>query len=450
LTPPLYYADGQQREEVYEWGSFLQSKMYASGVTCSDCHEPHRGKLHAEGNALCAQCHAAAKYDTDSHHRHPAGTSGARCVSCHMPARTYMIIDPRRDHSFRVPRPDQSVAFGTPNACNGCHADRDARWAAQQVMRWYGHEPQGYQRFAEALFAANKATIDASARLRAMASEATQPAIARATALASVTIAPHELIAKGLSDLNPLVRFGALQSIARASGEVRMALAAPLLSDPVRLVRIEAASLLADVPPAQLRTDARAAFEHAAAEYVASQRYNADRADARVNLGTFYAKRNDAAAAEIELKTAIRLDPFFVPAYVNLADLYRVLGRDAEAETILCKGLEAVPENAALHHTLGLVLVRLKRIDDALTELGKAAALEPANARFVYVHAVALHSTGKVKEAIAALEEALRIHSDDRDILTALVAFHKGVDGTEAAGYAERLRALNDRMMRAQ
>ena len=127
LEPPLYYADGQQRGEVYKWGSFLQSKMYAKGVTCSDCHEPHSGKLRASGNAVCTGCHLQGKYDTAEHHHHPPGSAGAACAACHMPTTTYMVIDPRHDHSLRVPRPDLSVEFGTPNPCTGCHTDRDAR-----------------------------------------------------------------------------------------------------------------------------------------------------------------------------------------------------------------------------------------------------------------------------------------------------------------------------------
>lgn len=444
LTPPLYYPDGQQRGEVYKWGSFLQSKMHASGVTCSDCHEPHSGKLRAEGNAVCVQCHAAPKYDTGLHHHHQPGTSGAHCASCHMPAQTYMVIDPRHDHSFRLPRPDQSVEFGTPNACNGCHTDHDAHWAAQQVREWYGHHPEGYQQFARALFAANAGTMDANAQLRAVAGDPTQPAVARATALANVTAAPRAMIARALHDPNPMVRFGALQSMERASPDDRLALAAPLLSDPVRMVRIEAARLTADLPPAQLSSETRAAFDRAARDYIASQRYDADRAEARVNLGVFYANRNDAAAAEKEMKTAIRLNPFFVPAYVNLADLYRVLSRDADGEKILRAGLEIAPENAMLYHALGLVLVRLKRIDDALKELGKAATLDPGSARFAYVYAVALHSTGRTEEAIARLEKALVVHPNDRDILAALVSFHQATGDTAAVRYAQRLRALNE------
>jgi Tfp pilus assembly protein PilF len=443
LTNPLYYADGQQRGEVYNWGSFLQSKMYANGVTCSDCHNPHSGKLRAEGNVVCAACHLPSKYDTTAHHHHKSGSAGASCASCHMPTTTYMVVDPRQDHSLRVPRPDLSVKFGTPNACNNCHANRDARWAAMQVNRWYGHDPQGYQRFAAAFSGANADAFDAEAQLRAIAGDPTQPAIARGTALAEINAPTNQstldALAERLRDSNSLVRFGALQSLAQAPLNDRLSLTVPLLSDPVRAVRIEAASLLAAVPAGQFSTEQRAAFDRASAEYVQTQRYDADRADGRVNLGTFYASRGDAAKGEEEIKAAIRLDPFFIPAYVNLADLYRARGRDAEGESILRDGLKTAPKSALLHHALGLALVRMKRADQALGELERATVLEPENARFAYVYAVALHSTGRGEAAIARLEKTLLAHPNDRDILQALVSFNEARGDTAAAKrYAER------------
>ena len=157
LTRPLYHADGQQRDEVYDWGSFLQSKMFARGVTCSDCHNPHSGKLRADGNATCASCHLPAKYDTPAHTHHESTSAGATCIGCHMPTTTYMVIDPRHDHSLRIPRPDLSVTLGTPNACTSCHTQRDARWAAAQVTAWYGPRagPDAHERVAKAFFAAD-------------------------------------------------------------------------------------------------------------------------------------------------------------------------------------------------------------------------------------------------------------------------------------------------------
>lgn len=445
LTSPLYHADGQQRDEVYIWGSFLQSKMYASGVTCSDCHEPHSGKLRADGNTVCASCHSADKYDVPAHHHHKTGSAGAACVACHMPTTAYMVVDPRHDHSLRVPQPDLSVQLGTPNACNGCHANRDARWAAAQVRQWSGREPQGYQRFAGAFAAANAGAIDASAQLRAIAADASHPAIARATALAQLTGAreSREAIAAGVKDQSPLLRLAALQALSGAPPNERIALAAPLLSDALRVIRIEAAGILAALPPAQLTAEQRAAFERAAAEFIASQKYNADRAEARVNLGTFYANRADAANAEMEFKAALDLDPRYVPAYVNLADLHRVRGRDAQGEKILRDGLKVAPKNAMLHHALGLVLVRLKRASEALAELEQATVLEPGNARFAYVYAVALHSTGKSDAAIKRLEKTLAAHPNDRDILEALASFHQARgENASAKRYMDRLRQL--------
>jgi predicted CXXCH cytochrome family protein len=447
LDPPLYYADGQQRGEVYKWGSFLQSKMYAKGVTCSDCHDPHSGKLRAQGDAVCTGCHLPGKYDTAEHHHHSPGSAGAACTACHMPTTTYMVNDPRHDHSLRVPRPDQSVKFGTPNPCTGCHTEHDAGWAAAQVKGWYGHDPQGYQHYTAAFSAAAVGARDAAAELRAVAADATQPPIARATALADLDPANRasiETLTAGLRDANALLRFGSLQALAQAPVDLRASLAAPLLSDPVRIVRSEAVSVLEPVPADRLDATQRAAFDRASAEYVETQNYNADRVESRVNLGTFYANQGDVARAEKEIRSAIALDPHFVPAYVNLADLYRALGRDADGERSLRAGIDKVPEDASLHHALGLALVRLKRLDEALGELKRAVELAPDDARFAYVYAVALHSTGDTEAAITRLKTALAVHPDNRDILQALASFHaERGDAEEARVYVKRLQELS-------
>ena len=183
LDDRLYYPDGQIRDEVYEYGSFLQSKMFHRGVTCSDCHDPHTLKLRAPGHLVCLGCHAAQKYATPAHHFHPPGSRGADCIGCHMPTTTYMVVDPRHDHSFRVPRPDLSVKLGVPNPCTRCHAGRSAEWAAKQVDAWYGHTPRGYQRYAEAFAAASIGAPGSTELLQAVARDGDQPAIARASAI---------------------------------------------------------------------------------------------------------------------------------------------------------------------------------------------------------------------------------------------------------------------------
>ena len=190
LEPGLYYADGQMRDEVYNHGSFLQSRMHAKGVTCSDCHDPHSQKLRVPGNAVCGQCHAPSRFDVATHHRHKPGSPGAACTSCHMPTTTYMGVDPRHDHSMRIPRPDRTMALGTPNACGNCHAKNGAKWAADAVARWYPERKSGQQTFAETLAAGDRGAPGAQAALASLATDATVAPIARASAISRLVRHP--------------------------------------------------------------------------------------------------------------------------------------------------------------------------------------------------------------------------------------------------------------------
>jgi Flp pilus assembly protein TadD len=443
----LFHADGQMRDEVYNYASFKQSKMFAAGVTCSDCHEPHGAKLRAAGDGVCAQCHAPAKYTAASHHQHASAKPPLACASCHMPERTYMMIDRRHDHSFRIPRPDISAKLGTPNACSDCHTDKSAQWAADAVERWHGPKRKGWQHYAEAFHSAWNEQADAAALLTVVAGYRDTPAIARASALAELTpyVSPANinLARSGLADPDPMVRIGALDMLANVPPAQLWPLATPLLSDSNRGVRIRAASLLAAVPSASQPAADREAFERAAGEFIAAQRLNSDRPEARSMLGNFYTRRGLTANAEVEYKAALRLSPQYVPAAINLADLYRQTGRDVEGEAILRTALSASPQDAGLHHALGLVLTRLKRADEALEELQRAAQLDPERARYAYVYAVALHSAGRLPDATMVLKDNLARHPNDRDTLWALVSFSREAgDSKSALEYAERLFRL--------
>ncbi len=420
LEQSLYHADGQIDGEVYEYGSFVQSKMYQAGVTCSDCHDPHSLALKASGNGVCLQCHASEKYETTKHHFHRPESAGANCVDCHMPAKTYMVIDPRRDHSFRIPRPDLSAKLGTPNACTTCHPDKPAAWAAAKVREGYGHEPAGYQRYAEALHAARSRALDAEARLVALLRDHGQPAIARATAASALGdwLSPQalEALAEALGDADPLVRMGALEALRPLPVEQRWRLAHRLLRDPARTVRVLAAGTLADVPIDRLAPAEREDFERASEEYLAAQRQNADDPAAQVNLGIFYTARGRLERAEDAYRDALRLNPDWVPAYVNLADLLRQQDRDGDGEQVLRAGLARQPRAAALHHSLGLLEARRNNMPAALASLQRAVELAPEETRYSYVYAVALHSTGRTHEALALIDEALRRAPADREL----------------------------------
>lgn len=455
LSQGLFEADGQMRDEVFNDHAFKQSKMYARGVVCSDCHDPHSGRLKAEGAQVCGQCHAPEKFAAQAHTGHPAGPGAPDCISCHMPARTYMRVDVRHDHSFRIPRPDLSASLGTPNTCTACHQDRSPQWAAEAIARWHGSARKGFQTYAEAFHAARAGDPEARDKLIAIARDGAVPAVARATALDELARFPSRAtgaaLQKGLTDADPLVRMAALGALQGEEPAVRWRLAAPLLEDPVRAVRLAAARTLADVPAARLPEPDQKRLAAALAAYEAELLLNADRPEGRANLATFRLAQGDLAAAERELKAGLAMEPGASALAVNLADLSRMAGREAEAEAVLRAALARSGDPAPLRHALGLALVRQKRMAQALEELEAAARLAPDNARFAYVYAVALRSAGDEASARAVVAEALARHPYDVGLLgLALNDALARRDLSTARGAADRLSRMrpDDREVR--
>jgi Tfp pilus assembly protein PilF len=347
---------------------------------------------------------------------------------------------------MRVPRPDLTVALGTPNACNSCHAKRDAIWAAKTLEQWYGRRPQGYQRYAEALAFAARGAAEAGASLARLAGDPAHPAIARATALEALASFPArasvDAARSGLNDSDALVRRASVGTLAMLPPAHRLPLLAPLLKDPVRTVRMESAHALADAMRSA-SADQRAAFERAAAEYEASERYNFDRPEARAAMSSFLAGQGRLDEARALLESAIQFAPDFVPAYVNLADLLRAQSLDADGTRVLRDGLKMAPDSGALHHALGLALIRQGQKAEALAELQRAARLAPANTRYAYVYAVGLQSTGKLQAAIAEIDRALALRPDDRDLLVAAANFRQ--ENGDAAGARQFGKRLFER-----
>ncbi len=453
LDSDIYFPDGQIKREDYEYGSFIQSRMFHEGVTCSDCHEPHTSKLRAEGNALCLSCHLTQKYDSPRHYFHKTGTKASQCIECHMPTRTYMVVDSRRDHSIRIPRPDSSITLGTPNACNQCHTDRSAQWASDALNRWYGKAPVGFQDFAEALNGGVQGAPGSLQTLDALILNESQPAIARATALtllASFAPSPNgRPIDVASIDNSPLVRRASARALSFSDLKPNVQVPRSLLDDRVRGVRIEAAEAFAGRPSGELPSGLSAALDRATAEYVAAQELNADRPESHLNLALLFGKEGKLDRAEDELKTALSIDGGFAPAAVNLADLFRETGRDTDGEAVLRSALKRSPHDASLLHALGLLMIRQKKPDQALELLGEAAKSDPSSARYAYVYAVALHDSGRSKEAVDLLEGVLKAHRYDRDVLAALVEWwEQAGDHSKALYYRQRLSQLGDETRR--
>ncbi|MDD9828005.1 MAG: tetratricopeptide repeat protein [Deltaproteobacteria bacterium] len=484
LVPGLYYADGQIRGEVYVWGSFLQSRMHQQGVTCGDCHDAHRAATRAEGDALCTRCHsprppprfaslAAKRYDAPSHHHHPPESAAARCVSCHMPARTYMAVDDRRDHSFRIPRPELA-RFGAPNPCTSCHAGESADWAAAQIATWRGAGEGGGGRRSSgegaraegggglrggnerargggasgeggapavshwsALLAAGRGGGPGAARaLAQLAEDARAPQIARATALASGAAQIEALLDAAQSA--PLLRFAAARASAGLPPAQRRQIAAPLLRDNLRAVRREAALALAAADSGLSGGDARAlAAELRDAER--AWRAQSDTPGARSQLASLAALRGNAAEALRHYTEALRLDAGFAPAALGIARLHSAAGRAAEAEAVLRRALRFAPQAAELRYALGLLLAEAGRFAEAAAALQIAATRAP-HPRTFYNLGLAWQRAGKRAAAERAFLRGIAMAPRHPGLLQALAAFYaEAGDRERARHWARRL-----------
>jgi Flp pilus assembly protein TadD len=421
LEPGLYWPDGQIRDEVYEYGSFLTSRMSRAGVTCSDCHDPHSAARPAD-NTTCAKCHLPATFDTPRHTRHAAGSPASTCVSCHMPSKTYMGVDVRHDHSFRIPRPDLTVALGTPNACGQCHAEKGAQWATARIVQWTGRRRDPADHFGATFARADRGDPSVAPALLALAEDGTRPVMVRASAWARLAAFPSVQVRTALTtaaaDPDPLIRFGAVRALEGLRSIDRVEAGVLLIADTVRTIRTDAALVMLEARD-QLPKAQREGLDRALAEWEATQRLNADRPEARSALAVYYGNIGRTAEAESELLAAIRLDAEYAPAYANLADLYRSLGRDTDGFRVLTQALERQPNDAALHHALGLTLVRQREILRGVVELTRAVELAPDDARFSYVLAVALHDTGQPGAARKVIDDALRHHPFEPSLLEA-------------------------------
>jgi tetratricopeptide (TPR) repeat protein len=447
LEEGLYHADGQIEEEVYVHGSYLQSKMFQKGVTCSDCHDPHSLEMHFPDDSVCVRCHSREKFATQEHHFHKPDTKGAFCVDCHMPPKNYMVVDPRHDHSLRIPRPDLSLALGTPNACNDCHNDKSVQWSMDWIVKWYGPDRRQERHYGEALHAAREGLMGAEQALIELIENEEAPVIARATAL---TLLPSYLTAgslpvleRALGSQDPLMRRAAVGATEALEDNSRLSLVYPSLHDPVRAVRFEAAARLASVPRDRLSSPQRTALQNVLAEYRESLRINADRPESHLNLAVLHLNSGDLDKAEESYLKAVEVDPLFPSTYINLADLYRMQGRDAEGERLLRRALELYPESGDIRHARGLSLVRLQRPVEAREELRLASEAIPESARYAYVYGVALLDSGEPQKGLEVLEEAHESHPTDRELLVGLVSIHRSNGNMDTAlDYARKLQAL--------
>jgi len=426
LDPGLYHPDGQILDEVYVYGSFLQSKMYHEGVKCTDCHNPHSLELKFEGNRLCAQCHQPGKYDSPTHHHHtdPAAT---QCVNCHMPSQTYMVVDDRRDHSLRIPRPDLSEQLGSPNACNNCHVKpkESPAWAAAAVREWYGEKRPDDPHYGVAFDAARRSDPEGLELLAKLLGRRKTPDIVRATAvelLANYRAPEVEKLARQqLDHSSPLVRAAALRVLPHSSVASLAMQVADKLKDPVRLVRLAAAQRLVGQAAQLLGAPYRALLEEAVAEFRQAQQIMLERAGTHLNLAALEQALGNTAAVEQSLETAIKLEPYLSGVRDQLATLKSQAGGDAdeiralrEQEIeLLARDSKLLDTSAAPRYRRGMLLYLLQRYDEARAEFVEATTLEPNSYESWMALALICEKQQRWQQAVDALKKMNELRPND-------------------------------------
>ncbi|WP_419193823.1 ammonia-forming cytochrome c nitrite reductase subunit c552 [Novipirellula herctigrandis] len=455
LQPSTYYDDGQIKDEVYVYGSFIQSKMYHQAVRCTDCHDPHSLKLKHSGNETCTSCHqhAAGKYDVPSHHHHEPGTPGAMCVDCHMPETRYMAIDPRRDHSMRVPRPDLSVKIGTPNSCSGCHVEdrkeklpeelqatfdeyadwiltasegnetvakliaETDKWCDDACVEWYGKERLTPPHFGETIAAFRRGepdSVKAMVRLIGQSNELA-PEIARATALAELGQAGvPEALGKAnqivtaeraqTNSVHPLVLAAAIgiYEVARPQQVIQDLF--PLIDHPTRLIRTETIRVIISSGAfRELAGSRRTQVELASEQVRDSMMVAADRGGAHMGWAILLEQQGRTDEAVEAYETAIRVEPLATGARSNLAALLEGLAPRSPGE----KGMQMMMRAEQLRR-------------EELPLFARDAKVAPNNAFVQYRYGLSLYLSGDMDAALEHLQKAADLEPETEQYQTAV------------------------------
>jgi tetratricopeptide (TPR) repeat protein len=399
--------------------------MYPQGIKCTDSHHPPRAALTLEGNALCMQCHEP-EYDTKAHHFHDLKTEGAECISCHMPGKYYMGNDFRRDHSFRVPRPDLTVKFNTPNSCNGCHAEQTAKWAADWVKQWYGEERDPH--YSETLALARERNAEDSEVVTALVRNSTEPEIVRATALEYLVEsgAPEalEVLRDMLADPSALIRMTAVNQLYNLNRQDRLGLLIPQLSDPARTVRIAVASALSDIPEQEIPAQYLGYYRKANQEYRSSLLLNADFQSGQMLLGQYYTKTGNLQRAEQAYIRSLELDSLYVPSRVNLAQLYNRMQDNQKALNLLESVTKIQPDFAEAYYMKGLIFAEDGNLEEAALSLEKATKMSPFYTRAYYNLGLIYQNLGRIENAENAYLNGLATSKEDESLHNALAILY--------------------------
>lgn len=415
ITPELYHKDGQIYDEDFVYGSFLQSKMQQNGVVCSDCHNPHTGKIKMPEPELCMQCHVASEYLNENHSFHKAGLETDKCSSCHMTEELYMQVDLRKDHSWQVPRPDLSIKHDVPNACNKCHEDKSNEWALETQKTWFPNSKYlGKTHFSDAFAMADSNQAGSEKALLRVINDSTESDIIKASALERMQTTPSQESLSAVQathkSKSALIKLGAISASKPFPNKYKWPLLSPFLNDAALTVRTEAAAELLNIWP-QLNQQQRATMQVPLDEYKEIQEFVSDRGHGRTNIGNTHQAKGEFDLAEQAYLGAIKVEPIFAAAYINLAEVYRATGKQQKSLDVLKGASSYLPDDANIAYATGMAYIRMKQLDNAISMLEKTTQLAPSVGQYFYVLGMAYEQKGSVKSA-NAYSKAYRVSNN--------------------------------------
>ena len=434
LENPDFYPDGRDLGENYTYTTWLMSPCVKAGkLDCLKCHTSsgrYRFKDEAKANDACLPCHAERVAKPTEHMHHPPDKPGVptRCISCHMPMTAFARMN-RSDHSMLPPAPAATLQFGSPNACNLCHKDKDAAWADQQVRQWRTRDYQAplLQR-AGLIDAARKRDWQKLPEMLTYITSEKRDEVFAASLLRLTTAAPdekvHPVLLQAIQDPSPLVRAAAAEALLVRPGKESYQALLTAAGDSYRLVRVRAAASLSRYPAAWLQGEDLDKVKKATDEYLASLTARPDQWSSHYNLGNYYLNRGEIRQALASYDTALKIEPRAAMVMVNAAMAYAQMGEKAQAEKSLVQAIKIAPDNAAAHFNLGLLQAEQNRAKEAEQELKEAIRLDPKMAPAAYNLCI-LTAKNRPKEALSWCRQAVALNPQEPKYAYTLAFYQK-------------------------
>lgn len=439
LEDPDFYPDGRDLGENYTLTSWSLSPCAKSGqMDCMHCHTSSgRYRFKQEKfNDACLPCHEDKVRSPTAHTHHPAASEGSKCVSCHMPMTSFARMN-RSDHSMLPPTPAATLAYQSPNACNLCHRDKDAKWADKRVRQWRSRDYQApVLKRAALIDAARKRDWTKLPEMIAYIGDPKHDAVFAASLIRLIPPAQDQRLLKALlgaaRDPSPLVRGAAVQALGLIPSVESLQTLIEATADAHRLVRVRAAAGLASFPRISVPPAYQAQIKKATDEYLASITTRPDQWTSHYNLGNYQLAQGDAPAAVASYQAALQRDPQAIMPLVNSSIAHARMGANEQAAQVLQQALKLAPESAAVHFNLGLLQAGKNELQGAERSLKKALAADPRMAPAAYNLCIIAAKQERLDAAVSWCRQAADLSPQEPKYAYTL-AYYQNRQGDRAA-----------------